>query len=192
MRRSSLVLSLPALLAFALTIAGQRAIRSLEPGSSIKTTLSATQTHSYTVTVEKNHFVQLSVEQFYVDVIVRVFLPDGTLLREFDSPTGTDGVEHVEFVAEPAGAYRVDVVHLAGGDASGQYEIRIQELRRATEQELQSVKHARTRKAKGLALLTDTMPAVDQSRLPETRIELRIKAGQLMWKSDQRITELLV
>ncbi|HEV2904607.1 MAG TPA: PPC domain-containing protein [Pyrinomonadaceae bacterium] len=186
MRRCSLVLSLPALLAIALTIVGQGAIRSLEPGVSVKKTLSSTQTHSYTVTVETNQFVQLTVQQLHIDVVLRVFLPDGTLLREFDSPTGTEGVEYVEFVAESSGNYRVDVVQLAGGDATGQYEIKIQELRKATEQELQSMKNERTRKAKGLALLTDTMPSVDQLRLPETRVEIRIKAAQLMWKSDQK------
>ena len=148
MRRCSLLLSLPALLAIALTIVGQSAIRSLEPGVSVKKTLSATQTHSYTVTVAKDQFVQLTVEQLNIDVVVRVFLPDGTLLREFDSPNGTEGVELVEFVGDSSGNYRVDIVQLAGGDATGQYEIKIEELRRATEQELQSRKNERTRKEK--------------------------------------------
>lgn len=186
MRRCSLVLSLPALLAIALTTVGQSANRSLEPGVSVKKTLSATQTHSYTVTVAKDQFVQLTVAQLQIDVVVRVFLPDGTLLREFDSPTGTEGVEFVEFVADSSGNYRVDIVQLAGGDATGQYEIKIEELRKATEQELHSMKNERTRKAKGLALLTETMPFVDQLRLPETRVEMRIKAAQLIWKSDQK------
>lgn len=186
MRRSSLVLSLPALMAIALTTVGQSAIRSLEPGVVVKKPLSATQTHSYTVTVAKDQFVQLAVEQLHIDVVVRVFLPDGTLLREYDSPTGTEGVEFVEFVGDSSGNYRVDVVQLAGGDATGHYEIKIEELRKATEQELQSMNNGRTRKAKGLALLTETMPFVDQLRLPETRVEMRIKAAQLMWKSDQK------
>jgi hypothetical protein len=191
MRRCSLVLSLPALLAIALTTVGQSANRSLEPGVAVKKTLSATQTHSYTVTVAKDQFVQLTVEQLHIDVVVRVFLPDGTLLREFDSPTGTEGVEFVEFVGDPSGNYRVDVLQLAGGDATGQYEIKVEELRAATEQELQSMKNGRTRKAKGLALLTETMPFVDQLRLPETRVEMRIKAAQLMLKSDpKRATKL--
>ena len=186
MRRRSLVLSLPALLAFALTILGQGATRSLELGVAVKKALSGTQTHSYTVTVEKNQLVQLTVEQFNIDVVVRVFLPDGTLLREVDTPTGTSGTEYVEFVADSSGNYRVDVAQLAGGDATGQYEIKIEELRKATEHELQNMRNERTRKAKGLALLTETMPSVDHLRLPETRVELRIKAGQLLWKSDPK------
>lgn len=186
MRRRSLVLSLPALLAFALTIAGQGAMRSLEPGVAVKKTLATTQTHSYTVTLTKDQFVQLTVEQLQIDVVVRVFLPDGTLLREYDSPTGTEGVEYVEFVSDASGTYRVDIVQLAGGDATGQYEIKIEELRKATDDELQRMKNERTRKAKGLALLTETMPSVDQLRLPETRIDMRIKAAQLLWKSDQK------
>lgn len=186
MRRCSLVLSLPALLAIAVTIAGQGAIRSLEPGVSVKKTLAAAQTHSYTVVVAKDHFVQLTVQQLHIDVVVRVFLADGTLLREFDSPTGTEGIEYVEFVADSSGNYRVDVVQIPGADATGQYEIKIEELRKATEHELQSMKNERTRKAKGFALLTETMPFVDQLRLPETRVEMRIKAAQLMWTWDQK------
>lgn len=186
MRRRSLVLSLPALLAFALTIPGQGATRSLELGVSVRKTLSGTQTHSYTVTVEKNQFAQVTVEQFNIDVVVRVFLPDGTLLREFDTPTGTAGVEYAEFVSDASGNYRIDLVQLAGGEGTGQYEIKVEELRKATEHELHGLKNERTRKAKGLALLTETMPAVDHLRLPETRVELRIKAGQLMWKSDPK------
>ena len=114
MRRRSLVLSLPALLSFALTIAGQTAIRSLEQGAAVKKTLSGTQTDSYTVTVAKDQFVQLTVEQTHIDVVVRVFLPDGTLLREFDSPTGNEGVEFVEFVGDSSGNYRVDIVQIEG------------------------------------------------------------------------------
>ncbi|HEX5703476.1 MAG TPA: PPC domain-containing protein [Pyrinomonadaceae bacterium] len=186
MRRRSLVLSLPALLSIALTIAGQTAIRSLEPDVAVKKTLSVTQTHSYTVTVAKDQFVQLTVEQLQIDVVVRVFLPDGTLLREFDSPTGTEGVEFVEFVSDASGNYRVDVLQIDGRGATGQYEIKIEELRKATEQELQRMKNERTRKEKGIALLAETMPFVDQLRLPETRVEMRIKAAQLMWKSDQK------
>ncbi|MFZ0750607.1 MAG: hypothetical protein WAM70_14690, partial [Pyrinomonadaceae bacterium] len=33
---------------------------------------------------------------------------------------------------------------------------------------------------------TETMPFVDQMRLPETRVGMRIKAAQLLWKSDQK------
>src|SRR6185436_8176950 len=117
--RRQLVLSLPTLLAIALTIVGQGANHSLEPGVAVKKTLSATQTHSYTVNVEKDQFVQLTVEQLQIDVVVRVFLPDGTLLREFDTPTGTAGTEFVQFVADASGNHRIDVVQLAGGEATG-------------------------------------------------------------------------
>jgi len=38
-------------------------------------------------------------------VVIRVFLPSGTLLREFDSPTGSEGTDYAEVVSDTAGAY---------------------------------------------------------------------------------------
>lgn len=192
MRRRSLLLSLPALLAIAITIAGQGVTRSLKPGTGSETTLSGGQKHSYIIAVEKDQFVELTVEQRHIDVVVRVFLPEEKLLAEFDTPTGTEGFEHVEFVAEASGNYRIEVSQLPGGDGSGQYQIKLEELRKATEQELQSAKNERSRKTKGLALLTETTQYVDQLRLPETRVEIRIKAAQLMWESDQKRASKLI
>src|SRR6266850_195475 len=65
----------------------------------------------------------------------------------------TDGPENVSVIAETAGVYRIDVAPLGGYEnASGRYEIKIVELRKATEQELQAGKSQEVLKASGLAL----------------------------------------
>src|SRR5262249_52148326 len=150
------------------------------PGKAIERAMSAGQVHSYTISLEKDQFLQLAVEQHGVDVVVRVFLPDGKLLRQFDSPTGTEGTEYAEVISETAGTYRVEVALLneAETSASGKYEIKIIDLRKATEEELRFRKNENTRKSKGLALLVETSQNLDQLRLPETRIVMRIEAAQ--------------
>ena len=192
MRRRSLLPYLPALLGVAITIAGQGVTRSLKLGTGIEANLSAGQKHDYIVSIEKDQFIQLTVEQRNIDVVVHVFLPDGKLLAEFDTPTGAEGVEYVELVAETSGNYRIEVSQLAANDGSGQYQIKLEELRKATEQELQSAKNERSRKTKGLALLNETTQYVDQLRLPETRVEIRVQAAQLMWESDQKRASKLI
>jgi len=185
MRRVSFLLSLLLLLVAPNTFA-QGTATSLQLGTPIERKLSGGQTHSYTISLKKDQFVQLAVDQRDIDVVVRVFVPDGKLLREFDSPTGAKGVEDVQIVSEFAGTYRVEVGALANDATPGAYEIKLVELRKATEEELEARKNDGARKAKGLALLIETARNLDQFRLPETRVAMRIKAAQLLWPSNEK------
>jgi hypothetical protein len=165
----------------------QSAITSLQPGTPIERTLSAGQTHSYSVSLEQDQLLQLVVEQRGIDVVVRVFSPAGKRLGEFDSPNGTEGPENVSIIAAAAGAYRVDVTPLGGYEnPSGRYEIKIVEVRKATEQELQAGKNQESLKAKGLALLVQTAESFQEVRRPQTRAQFQIKAAQLLWSSDEK------
>src|SRR6266545_4009803 len=188
MRRLSLLLFLPTLFSVALTTAAQGTSAPLQAGSPIERTLSAGQSHSYTINLEKDQFVQLAGEQRGVDVLIRVFMPDGKLLREFDSPTGAEGTEYVEFVGETSGAYRIEVAISGEGEnsATASYEIKVVELRKATDEELQTYKNERTRKAKGLALLIETAPQLEHFRQPEARVTMQLRAAQLLWPSDEK------
>jgi len=186
MRRFSVLLSLGLLIATAIN--GQTASDLLQRGKAIEKSLAAGQTHSYTIDLEKDQFVQLAVEQQDIDVAIRVFAPGGNLLHEFDSPTGTEGTEYAEVISESAGRFRIEIAAINDGDvsASGKYELKILEWRKATDGELQFRKNANTRKAKGLALVLETSQNFDQFRLPETRVTMRIKAAQLLWPSDEK------
>jgi hypothetical protein len=197
-QRSFVMHRLSILLLFALFLApfgyGQVVTETLQSGKTIQKSLAAGQTHSYTINLEKDQFIQLGVEQREIDVVVRVFAPNGNLLRECDSPTGSAGTEYAEVISEVAGAYRVEIAPLNGSDlsASGKYELKILEWRKATDEELQFRKNESTRKAKGLALVIETSQGFDQFRLPETRVIMRIKAAQLLWPSDEKKASALV
>jgi len=158
----------------------------LQPGTPIERTLAAGQLHSYNVSLEQDQLLQLVVDQRGIDVIVRVFSPGGKRLGEFDSPNGAEGPENVSVIAEAAGVYRIEVAPLGGYEnPSGRYEIKIVELRKATEQELQAGKDQEGLKAKGLALLIQITESFQEVR-PQTRARFQIRAAQLLWPSDEK------
>jgi hypothetical protein len=190
MRKARCIL-LSLLLSFLLTaerVSAQSGATSLQPGTPIERTLAAGQTHSYNVSLEQDQILQLVVEQRGIDVVVRVFSPAGQRLGEFDSPNGTDGPENVSVIAEATGAYRIDVAPLGQMEnlAPGRYEIKIVELRKATEEELQAGKNQEVVKAKGLALLVQTTQSFPELRRAQTRAGFQIQAARLLWSSDEK------
>ncbi len=160
----------------------------LQPGTPIERTLAAGQVHTYSVSLEQDQLLQLVVDQRGIDVVVRVFSPVGRRLGEFDSPNGTEGPENVSVIAETSGAYRIEVAPLGQMDnpAPGRYEIKILEVRKATEEELQAGKNQEVLKAKGLALLIQTTESFQDLRHPQSRARFQIKAAQLLWNSDEK------
>jgi len=166
---------------------------SLQPGVTIENALALGQTHSFTINLEENQFLQLVVDQHGIDVIVRVFSPEGKSLGEFDSPNGNEGPENVSLVSVSAGVYRVEVTPLGqmANAPAGRYEIRVVELRHATEDELQSGKNQEVLKARGLALLAETAESLAQIRLPQTRARAQLQTAQLLWPSNEKLAAKL-
>ncbi len=89
--------------------------------------------HSFTVNLEKGQFLSLSIEQHDVDVITKVFAPQGELLGEFDTPTSGRGTEQIRIGAEAPGEYRFDVYTLSAGAEPGGYTLQQTALRPITE-----------------------------------------------------------
>ena len=127
------------------------------------------------------------VEQRGIDVIIQVSSETGKSLGEFDSPNGTQGPENVSFVAVTAGTYRLTVGPLDPKDKTrGSYEIKILELRPATEQELKASKNVEITWAKGLALFNDVDAMIAEIRSPQTRIRAEWQAAQLLSQTDEK------
>ena len=159
----------------------------LQLGTPVERTLGGGQSHSYTVALEQNQYMQLVVDQQGIDVIVRVFSPSGRKIAEFDSPNGDIGPENVALVALAAGNYRIEVAPLgqAYNPPPGKYEIKITEVRKATEEELRAGNQLEQLKPKGRALIAEAIDLFPQVHRPETRAGFQIKAGQMLWESDQ-------
>jgi hypothetical protein len=166
---------------------------SLQPGVTIENALALGQSHSFSINLEENQFLQLVVDQHGIDVVVRVFSPEGKSLGEFDSPNGNEGPENVSLVSVAAGIYRIEVAPLGqmANAPAGRYELRVLELRHATEDELQSGKNQEVLKARGLALLAETAETLAQIRLPQTRARAQLQTAQLLWPSNEKLAAKL-
>ena len=160
---------------------------SLQINTPIDRTIGPGQTQEFSVTLEENIFIQFVVEQQGIDVYVKVFSPEGKALGDFDSPNGNDGPEPVSFVAATAGSYRIMVSPLDPvGTASGRFQIKILEMRAATEQEIKVSQSQQIVKAKGVALLLDLEETITQIQSPITRIKAQLLAAQLLFDPEPK------
>lgn len=160
----------------------------LQTGVPVERTIAAGQSHNYSINLEQDQFLQLVVEQHGIDVVVRVFSPEGRRLGEFDTPNGAEGPENVGVVTAAAGVYRIEVAPLGPSETprTGRYEIKIVELRKATEQELQAQTDQEKLKTKGLALLIEVTQNLQELHQPYRRAGFQIQAAQLLWDSDEK------
>lgn len=159
----------------------------LQPGTPIERELGTGEAHQFTLSLEQNNFVQLVVEQRDIDVIVKVFSPSGKSLGEFDSPNGSEGPEHVSFVALDAGNYQIVVGPLDPKDTTkGSFQIKVLEVREATEEELKTRKNLEVNRAKGVALLTEIEAIIPQIKSAQTRVRALLQIAQLLWEIDEK------
>jgi erythromycin esterase len=100
----------------------------LDQGKPIERELKGSETHAYKIKLEAGDFLNAAVNQRGVDVVVRVFAPDGNKIADIDSPNGTQGDEPIALQAKIPGAYRVEVSSLEPTAPPGRYEIRINEI----------------------------------------------------------------
>ncbi len=110
----------------------QAEVRKLEAGKQIDRKLSGGESHTYELEIQAGQYLNVVVEQLGIDVVVQVIAPDGKQAMEVDSPNGIQGPELVTMVAEVSGIYRFKVRSLEKAVATGKYEIKVVELRSAT------------------------------------------------------------
>src|SRR6266508_4050121 len=111
----------------------EKDVRELEAGKSIKGELAGGRRHAYRISLGANQFLKVVVEQQGIDIVAQVSGPDGKQILEFDSESRLQGREEVSLVAEAAGAFQLIVRPKQDGAPAGSYEIRIEELRVATD-----------------------------------------------------------
>src|ERR1044072_6116477 len=141
MRLRALIL-LPFLLGLSSFAVKAQTSTALQPGVPIDRDLGPGQVHEFTVTTKESSFVQLVVEQQGIDIVVKIASPDGKELAECDTPNGDEGKEKVSSLAKDAGRYRLSISALNGDEAgTGHYQIKLIEVRAATEDEIEAAKN---------------------------------------------------
>jgi CHAT domain-containing protein/Tfp pilus assembly protein PilF len=115
--------------------AAQADVPELVVGTPQERELKGGERHVYRLVLAADQYLRLVVEQHGIDVVVRLFGPDGRQLVEMDSPTGTQGAETVSFIADVGGTYRVEIAPVEREAAPGRYIVRMEELRPATERD---------------------------------------------------------
>ncbi len=112
-----------------------RDARWLEVGQLIARDLHGGQTHSYRLSIAAGQYARVTVEQKGIDVVVKLFAPDGRLITAVDNPNGNQGTEPVDITAEMAGTYRLEVISFQKDARPGRYEAKLVEIRPATKQD---------------------------------------------------------
>lgn len=105
---------------------------SLDIGKPITSEISGGKEHIYQIALTEGQYAGVIVEQRGVDLNVRWLGTDGRLLATFDDEYRSQGEERPEIVAGATGTYRLIVSASSRSAPSGQYQIRIAELRSAT------------------------------------------------------------
>src|SRR5262245_16406774 len=107
----------------------------LDPNRPIERELGVGETHAYKIMLQAGQFLEAAVNQRGVDVVVRVFAPEGGNLAEIDSPNGKQGDEPISVEAKTTGSYRIEVSSLqkSASNPVGRYEIRLIEILSSTQ-----------------------------------------------------------
>ena len=150
---------------------GNQQPRLLEPGNPTQRELTGSQSHSYQMTLTDGQYFKVIVDQRGVDISLELIGPDGKQVTESDTESRLQGQEIVEWVAEEAGSYRLDVLANFKNAAAGRYEIQMVELRIATEND--RILHE-SRKLKAEILRLDRAGKFDEA-LPLAERELAIR-----------------
>jgi CHAT domain-containing protein/tetratricopeptide (TPR) repeat protein len=111
----------------------------LEPGKPVERSLAGGETHAYRITLAAGQCLKATVDQRGIDVLLRLYNPNGKKMVEIDSPNSTQGLEIVFVLAEQPGDYRLEVTSLSKNVPAGRYETKIETLRAATEDDQRRV-----------------------------------------------------
>ncbi|HEY5405199.1 MAG TPA: tetratricopeptide repeat protein, partial [Pyrinomonadaceae bacterium] len=109
-------------------------IPSLELGKPIEREITGGEVHSYNLTLAVDQYVQFAVDQRGIDLAVWTFDPNGKRISEVDA-FRVGEQEGVALLAEVSGAYRIELHTSFPKGPTGRYEIKLTELRPATERD---------------------------------------------------------
>ncbi|KAF0199250.1 MAG: hypothetical protein FD167_5789, partial [bacterium] len=111
----------------------------LQLDKAIERELKGDEFHSYTIKLEANQYLNAVVEQKGIDIVVTLYSPNGEKVYEVDSPNGSAGPEPIYFISQTAGIYRLEVRSLEKEAKTGNYEVKVNELRASIAEDIDRV-----------------------------------------------------
>ncbi len=109
-------------------------VTNLELATPIQREISGGEVHTYNLTLTVDQYVLFDVDQRGIDLAVWIFDPKGKKISEQDAFRVGES-EEAGILAEMSGAYRVELHTSFPKGPSGRYEIKIKEIRPATERD---------------------------------------------------------
>ena len=111
----------------------------LPPNQTIEREMTGAETHRYKFDLKANEFFQVRVEQKGVDVTLKLSDASGNVLATMDSPNSKEGPETLSLIAEKSGGFVLEVSVLDAKAEKGNYSIRREAARTATERDKRRV-----------------------------------------------------
>jgi CHAT domain-containing protein/tetratricopeptide (TPR) repeat protein len=111
----------------------ERDPQGLEYGKAVERVLARADLHTYKVSLSSGQYLRIVVEQRGAMTGVRILFPNAAGGPEMAASFGNRGPESISVIAEASGDYTVEVRSLESHAKGGLYEIRIEELRNATD-----------------------------------------------------------
>lgn len=127
----------------------QTAIRS---SANIEASLNPGDSNEYLLRLLRGESAEIVVHQQGVDVVVELRTPDGKLFASIDGPTGRNGDEAVEIIAQASGTYSLRVRPFDSSEPAGRYRLEVKAIRdvRETAELLRMRREARSAAAQWL------------------------------------------
>ena len=110
-------------------------VTTLESGKMLERELTGGQKHLFQITFSADQYAKVVIEQRGIDIVARLLNADGKIVVEYDFDPRNKGDETVEMTAKTAGNYQLTVEPRQKNALAGRYQIRLIELRNATEKE---------------------------------------------------------
>ena len=126
----------------AIQLQGQE-LAPLEIGKPLERALAGGQSHPYQLSIAAGQYLHIIVEQRGIDIVLMLFGPDGKKMIEVDSPNGTQGPESLTWITESSGNHRLEIRSNDNPAKVGLYEVKLVELRAATEGDRASIEALR-------------------------------------------------
>jgi CHAT domain-containing protein len=107
----------------------------LFPDKPLQRKLAGGEAHLYEIKLTSEQFLRLVVDQRGIDVALTLFEPNGKKIVVVNNRQGERGLETASLVAVEPGAYRIEVRSTRETDPSGGYQIKVEGLHSASEQD---------------------------------------------------------